>query len=255
MEPSPREPTPATTSPTSVPIPAIPSHLAHLAISRRDYLQLNQGIDDLVVSALILTPPPAPPNGTGSSISTSTTASLTSAPPPQPKILLIRRAPTDSFPLCWEPPGGGYDAADATILDAVARETLEETGLRISRFVKAISPFRVFQTGLPAQRKTWRSLAVLVEAEGVGPPDPPPPPPSPAAASQDAGVPVSKAAMVQLDAQEHCDFAWFSEEDVLRGWCRGEEMRWMGEREEGRDEVLRAFGVWKEVHGWAQGVA
>ncbi|KAF8542593.1 NUDIX hydrolase domain-like protein, partial [Trichophaea hybrida] len=53
----------------------------------------------------------------------------TTSSPPQ--LLLLRRAPTDSFPNRWEVPGGGTEPCDATLLDTVVREVREETGLEV----------------------------------------------------------------------------------------------------------------------------
>ncbi|EFR02818.1 hypothetical protein MGYG_09100 [Nannizzia gypsea CBS 118893] len=50
-----------------------------------------------------------------------------------PRALLLRRAITDSLGGLWEGPGGSCDDTDATVLDSVAREVYEETGLHVSR--------------------------------------------------------------------------------------------------------------------------
>ena len=48
--------------------------------------------------------------------------------------LIIRRAPTDSYPGKWECPGGSTsDRKDRTLLDGVARELWEESGLTATR--------------------------------------------------------------------------------------------------------------------------
>ncbi|KAI8948254.1 NUDIX hydrolase domain-like protein [Xylaria longipes] len=49
------------------------------------------------------------------------------------RLLLVQRAPTDSYPLRWEVPGGAIDAEDESILHGLARELWEETGLRARR--------------------------------------------------------------------------------------------------------------------------
>ncbi|KAH0558377.1 hypothetical protein GP486_004967 [Trichoglossum hirsutum] len=53
----------------------------------------------------------------------------------QPRLLLVKRSAMDSYPGCWEVPSGSVERTDLTISDAVAREVLEETKLRVSRFV------------------------------------------------------------------------------------------------------------------------
>ncbi|KAJ5718565.1 hypothetical protein N7488_004211 [Penicillium malachiteum] len=57
-----------------------------------------------------------------------------------PRLLLLQRALTDSMPGMWEGPGGACEPdEDKTILDGVAREVLEESGLHVSRFVELVS--------------------------------------------------------------------------------------------------------------------
>lgn len=49
------------------------------------------------------------------------------------RLLLVQRAPHDSYPLLWEVPGGAIDAEDESVLHGLARELWEETGLRARR--------------------------------------------------------------------------------------------------------------------------
>ena len=46
------------------------------------------------------------------------------------EVLLIRRSPTDTFPLKWETPVGTADPDDTSILGVAARELWEEAGLQ-----------------------------------------------------------------------------------------------------------------------------
>lgn len=50
-------------------------------------------------------------------------------------ILLLKRRPDDFLPNMWEIPGGHLDPGES-ILDAVARELFEETGLRLASVVE-----------------------------------------------------------------------------------------------------------------------
>jgi 8-oxo-dGTP pyrophosphatase MutT (NUDIX family) len=61
--------------------------------------------------------------------------------PSSPKILLLKRNSTESYyPNVFEMPGGKVDPTDATIADAVTREVLEESGLRVKGFVAGLPP-------------------------------------------------------------------------------------------------------------------
>ncbi|KAE8152768.1 NUDIX hydrolase domain-like protein [Aspergillus avenaceus] len=62
----------------------------------------------------------------------------TDNPSPESKVLLLRRALTDSLPGYWEGPGGGCEETDDSIVDAVVREVREESGLHVSRVVDLV---------------------------------------------------------------------------------------------------------------------
>lgn len=50
-------------------------------------------------------------------------------------VLLLQRAATERYyPNIWELPSGKVEPEDATLLDAAARECMEETGLRSPNF-------------------------------------------------------------------------------------------------------------------------
>lgn len=48
------------------------------------------------------------------------------------KLLLVKHVDPKTAEEWWIPPGGGLQADDQSILDCAARETYEETGLRVS---------------------------------------------------------------------------------------------------------------------------
>ncbi|KAM7212776.1 NUDIX hydrolase domain-like protein [Rhypophila decipiens] len=62
-------------------------------------------------------------------------------------VLLVQRAATDGFLLCWECPGGGVDQEDETILHALARELHEETGLRTKHIRALVDDKTEFEGG------------------------------------------------------------------------------------------------------------
>jgi 8-oxo-dGTP pyrophosphatase MutT (NUDIX family) len=62
-------------------------------------------------------------------------------------VLLLQRAATElHYPNIWELPSGKVETEDATLLDAAARECLEETGLTVTAFVAEGKSFK-YSTG------------------------------------------------------------------------------------------------------------
>ncbi|KAJ4991189.1 NUDIX domain-containing protein [Stagonosporopsis vannaccii] len=141
-------------------------------------------------------------------------------PASAPRILLLQRAPTDSNPNKWEPPGGAVDDDDASILNAVARELWEETGLRAMRIGGLVAAPQLFRrsNGEGVQRFCF---AVKIE-EGNG-----------------------EGVEIRLDKREHQRAVWVTEEEVKDGRAGDVEVVFVGE--EVRKTVLAAFGhVWDE---------
>ncbi|KAJ6262370.1 hypothetical protein Dda_3178 [Drechslerella dactyloides] len=73
-------------------------------------------------------------------------ASTTTSPHAEPQhqkqqLLLIRRSVSETFSGLYEVPGGGAEPppVDSTVLDSVARELFEETGLVATRIVRLIN--------------------------------------------------------------------------------------------------------------------
>lgn len=124
----------------------IPQSLAHLTVPLSIYLQENPSFTNLAVGACVFT----------------RTADDQSSPC-QPRLLLVQRAATErGFPNFWEVPGGSAEAGDPTILHSVAREVFEETGLRLTRFVRAVGNGIQFTTG---RHSTWMKLTFEIEVQ------------------------------------------------------------------------------------------
>ena len=63
-------------------------------------------------------------------------------PEQEPKLLLLKRAAHEMYyPNVFEIPGGNVEESDHTIGDAVKREVFEETGMKVSKIVGAVTPF------------------------------------------------------------------------------------------------------------------
>ncbi|KAF9883539.1 hypothetical protein FE257_003372 [Aspergillus nanangensis] len=139
-----------------------------------------------------------------------------------PRVLLLQRALCDSKPGLWEGPGGGVEG-DKTLLQAITRETHEETGLQVSRIIRPLSVMRwkrkkesgIFEwVGFPyivgITEKRFPKMQTIQER------------------SQD----------VQLNPREHQKFAWVTEEELRKG---GYEML-----EGQRDTFLEAFSLFRK---------
>jgi 8-oxo-dGTP pyrophosphatase MutT (NUDIX family) len=143
-----------------------------------------------------------------------------SDPNASPRILLLQRAPHDSFPLHWEVPGGAVDDDDESILAACARELREETGLRAVRVEGVVDAGgRVFFTR--SGRRVGK-FEFVVSVEGAGGQMPP---------------------EVSLDPKEHVDFVWVTERECADGkTTKGdEEVKMVFTNEAQREIVLEGF--------------
>lgn len=163
----------------------IPPDLKALIVPLKKFLDGNQGrpkYDHLVVGACIFAPPtPDHPN---------------------PRILLVQRAATErAFPNLWEVPGGSAEYSDPSILHSVARETFEETGLRLTRVVRQVGDGIVFTA---RGNKNWIKLLFEIEVaelHGVSIAE---------AAERDFSEPVP----ITLDPEEHQKYAWVAEDEL-----------------------------------------
>ncbi|RMJ12746.1 hypothetical protein CDV36_007585 [Fusarium kuroshium] len=154
----------------------------------------------------------------------------------QGQVLLLRRAPHDTWPLQWEIPGGCVDDEDVNIVAAAVRELWEETGLR-AEFVKApvrlvpvdqvreedaletdletIGDFLIFRV----EEVVWGKLSVWIDVE-----------------SYDA---------VKICDDEHVEFAWVTEKEAReRKFSDGRELDFTSEGV--RRNVLEGFRLWRE---------
>lgn len=153
-------------------------HLSQFNVPLDEFSATKPGFTDFGVGGLIVTPPSA------------------TEQQEQWRILLLQRAPTDSYGNYWEGPGGGLDPGeDATILAGAAREVHEESGLRVSRFVDLVAVdewSRVKPDGLHVVAK----FTFLVEVEGQG---------------------TGEQLQVKLEETEHQAFVWATKEDIEEG--------------------------------------
>ncbi|KAF7596908.1 hypothetical protein BBP40_011953 [Aspergillus hancockii] len=133
----------------------------------------------------------------------------------QPRVLLLQRALTDSLPGYWEGPGGGCEDTDETILAAVAREVVEESGLHVSRIVDlvGIEPWSKQKNGTMFHVVKFSFLVEVHEADGVFEEDD-------GEKQGEKRVEVEGAVIqrwedrVRLEPSEHSTYEWATEEEV-----------------------------------------
>ncbi|KAF7543969.1 hypothetical protein G7Z17_g10315 [Cylindrodendrum hubeiense] len=109
------------------------------------------------------------------------------------RILLVQRAPNDSMPNLWEIPGGAVDDDDPSVLYGCARELWEEAGL-VARHVKHVIPDGF--NGKPGAVFTNRTGKIFW-------------------CKFSFEVDVIDTREVKLDPNEHQDFVWATEEEVI----------------------------------------
>lgn len=126
----------------------IPPSLHHLAIPLPTFLSQHKQYTNLAVGSFIF-------------------ASSTS-PASAPRLLIVQRAASErGFPNLWEVPGGSCEVSDPTILHSLARETFEETGLRLTRFCRQVGSGEEFVTGYGAREKRWCKLSFEIEVAEI----------------------------------------------------------------------------------------
>ncbi|KAH7144528.1 NUDIX hydrolase domain-like protein [Dactylonectria estremocensis] len=156
----------------------------------------------------------------------------------QGRALLLRRAPTDSWPLKWEVPGGCVDATDASLVAAAVRELWEETGLRavhVRAPVRLLSSERADAGHDPAETdlRMKGDLCLFRETGNVW-------------AKLTAWVDVEATEPVVVRADEHAEWAWVSEPEArTRRFADGRELDFVSEGV--RQTVLEGFRLWGEA--------
>ncbi|KAI1288551.1 NUDIX hydrolase domain-like protein [Xylaria venustula] len=131
------------------------------------------------------------------------------------RLLLVQRAAHDSFPLRWEVPGGTIDADGQTVLQGLARELWEETGLRARHISGRVGKGYTFLTHRPTC-VCKHSFVVEVEAFEV-----------------------------KLDPEEHVAFLWVTEDEARARKCRDVDIVYTTKEQE--DVVLESFNTRRGV--------
>ncbi|KAL9092669.1 MAG: hypothetical protein Q9159_000740 [Coniocarpon cinnabarinum] len=97
---------------------SVASHLSAYALPRSEFIATQSGITDFVVGGIMF--------------ADMQMESKCMVGDQSIRVLVLQRAESDVFPGKWDFPGGRFETSDDTMLDAVAREVNEETGLRLT---------------------------------------------------------------------------------------------------------------------------
>ncbi|KAJ4309733.1 hypothetical protein N0V84_011346 [Fusarium piperis] len=151
------------------------------------------------------------------------------------QVLLLRRAPHDTWPLQWEVPGGCVDDDDVSVVAAAVRELWEETGLRakvakapvrlvpgkeqvVDADLEIIGDLMIFRD----EEAAWGKLTIWIDVE-----------------SYDA---------VKICDDEHVEYAWVTEQEAReKRFSDGRELDFTSEGV--RRHVLEGFRMWREERG------
>jgi 8-oxo-dGTP pyrophosphatase MutT (NUDIX family) len=145
--------------PAPTPSYTFSSSLSPFAIPVKEYLSLHPEFEAIAAGALVFDS--------------------------QDRLLILQRAAQDSMPNLWEVPGGGCDADNESILNGIAREVWEESGLKVSVLGHLVGDGHVFFT----RKRQLKVCKYTFEAE------------------------VESTEGVKLDPDEHQNYLWVTEEE------------------------------------------
>ena len=202
--------------------------LSAFSVSPAEFLASRPDIHNLIAGCMVFRPMPGS-NSSNTSFDT----------------LLLRRAPSDSFPLKWEIPAGTADpSVDSSILGVAVRELWEETQLQARRFLCTVGlglPDGVTSLSLTGEvedarmdteldmcslrlsGQTWAVVTFIADVDDRN------------------REPV-------LRPDEHVAWAWVNEDEIREGKFRGEAgdaLEFVSEAM--RSTLLEGFSVRKEM--------
>lgn len=204
----------------------IPQALQAFTVPLGSFLEKNTQYDRLVCSAFVFAPATCRRHDTHRSSKATT----------PPRLLLLRRSSTDTaFPSLWEVPGGSIDKDDPSILHGLAREVFEETGLRLTRFVRLVGEAIKWTTaeveGIANKSNDikWLKFSFEIEVAEVR-----------GASETDQDVEkYLRSLPVDLDPLEHQGYAWVTEKEVRAFYEEGLRMAIVSKEQAGK--MLEAF--------------
>lgn len=107
-------------------------------------------------------------------------------------MLIIQRALNDSFGGYWDFPGGSLEPEDQTLLDGVAREVFEETGLHVSKIRDLVRVDEWIEPKSLGVAGKWSFVVDVHEAADT----------------------VEWEEKIRLDPMEHVNWLWVDEEEI-----------------------------------------
>jgi 8-oxo-dGTP pyrophosphatase MutT (NUDIX family) len=113
-------------------------------------------------------------------------------PTPEPRLLLLHRASADAYGDLWDFPGGSVEESDETIIDAVKREVMEETGLHVSEIMECVG-MHTWVNSRPGSDEKCAKFSFTVKV----------------AEERNCNHPE-----IKLAETEHQNFIWATEEDI-----------------------------------------
>ncbi|EEA21498.1 hypothetical protein TMatcc_009085 [Talaromyces marneffei ATCC 18224] len=146
-------------------------------------------------------------------------------------MLIIQRAFDDSFGGYWDFPGGSLDPEDQTLLDGVAREVFEETGLHVSK-IRDIA--RIDEWIEPKSLGLVGKFSFVVDVH-------------------EAADTMEWEEKIKLDPREHVKWLWVGEEEIEKSARlrkqRGAPYEFVGVQGE---TALEGFKVYLRLEGRAR---
>lgn len=132
---------------------------------------------------------------------------------------------------CDTGPGGCVEIGDATLQEAIYREVMKSTGLRLSRIVHTLSVKQWSQSTTHSERREWIELPYVIEVSESDKDSPP----------ADSGRPSSPTSQMEGVAKELVGVVWATEAMIRAGKYRL--------REDHRKIILEAFEKERERRG------
>jgi len=166
----------------------LPPNLASFTAPLKDFQNSYDSTARLTIGAFIFSHglPVVPVSDTGAGEKPE------EPPASEPRLLLLYRASADVYGDLWDFPGGSVEESDETVIEAVKREVMEETGLHVSEIVEYVG-MHTWIDSRPDGDEKWAKFSFTVRV----------------AEESEPGYP-----QIKLAESEHQAFRWATEEDI-----------------------------------------